>query len=217
MTWAEVYDYWSIAQAALVTVSLAAVSILLGVPLGLGLALIRWGRVPVLAQAVTVYVSIVRSSPTITLILLIFFALPQLGILLDPIPSAILALTISTAAFNCEVWRSALLNFPTDQLDAASSFGMSRYLRLRRIVFPQLWRGALPGLVNEMTLHVKSTPAIAVIGIVEITRAALRVGARTYEPLPPFMFALVIYSLLVLLLVKAQRMLEQRPLQGAAP
>lgn len=213
MTWADAYDYWSIAQAGLVTISLAAASIVLGVPLGLGLALIRWGRVPVLAQAVTLYVSVIRSSPTITLILLIFFALPQLGIMFDPVPSAILALTISTAAFNCEVWRSALLNFPTDQLDAASSVGMGRSMRLRRIVFPQIWRSSLPGLVNEMTLHVKSTPAIAVIGIVEITRAALRVGARTYEPLPPFMFALVMYSLIVYLLVRAQRRLERRPLQ----
>ncbi len=217
MTWADAYDYWSIVQGALVTVSLSAGSILLGVPIGLGLALIRWGRVPVLAQAVTLYVSVIRSAPMITLILLIFFALPQLGIMLDPIPSAILALTISTSAFNCEVWRSALMNFPADQLDAASSVGMGRVLRLRRIVFPQIWRTSLPGLVNEMTLHVKSTPAIAVIGIVEITRAALRVGARTYEPLPPFMFALVIYSMIVFLLVKAQRMLEQRSTQRVEP
>jgi ABC-type amino acid transport system permease subunit len=61
-----------------------------------------------------------------------------------------------------------------------------------------------------MTLQVKSSPAVAVIGIVEITRAALRVGARTYEPLPPFLFALVLYSAIVFVLVKAQRILELR-------
>jgi His/Glu/Gln/Arg/opine family amino acid ABC transporter permease subunit len=204
------YDYWSIVQAALTTVSFSFVSIMFGVPIGLGLALLRWARVPVFSQIVTGYVSIVRSCPAVTLILLIYFALPQFGISLGPMAAGVLALTISTAAFNSEIWRSALINFPVDQYDAARAFAMPRALRFRRIVFPQVWRASLPGLVSEMTLQVKSSPAIAVIGIVEITRAALRVGARTYDPLPPFMFALVLYSLIVYVLVKAQRLLEQR-------
>lgn len=203
-------DYWSITQSALATISYSFASILFGVPIGLGLALLRWARVPVFNQLVTGYVSIIRSCPAVTLILLIFFALPQFGISLDPIPAAVLALTIATAAFNCEIWRSALLNFPADQYDAARAFAMPRRVRFQRIVFPQIWRASLPGLVSEMTLQVKSSPAIAVIGIVEITRAALRVGARTYEPLPPFLFALVLYSMIVFVLVRAQRMLEQR-------
>jgi His/Glu/Gln/Arg/opine family amino acid ABC transporter permease subunit len=204
------YDYWSIVQGALATVTLSIASIALGLPLGLALALIRWARVPVLNRFVISYVSLIRSCPAVTLTLLIFFALPQFGLSLDPTPAAILALTISTAAFNCEIWRSSLINFPRDQYDAALSFAMPRGLRFRRIVLPQIWRSSLPGLVNEMTLQIKSTPAVAVIGIVEITRAALRVGARTYEPLPPFIFALVIYGLIVFVLIKAQRMIEAR-------
>jgi His/Glu/Gln/Arg/opine family amino acid ABC transporter permease subunit len=204
------YDYWSIFQGALATISLSVASILLGIPLGLGLALIRWARVPVLNRVVIAYVSLIRSCPAVTLTLLIFFALPQFGISLDPTPAAILALTISTAAFNCEIWRASLMNFPRDQYDAALSFAMPRTLRFRRIVLPQILRSSLPGLVNEMTLQIKSTPAVAVIGIVEITRAALRVGARTYEPLPPFIFALLLYGLIVFVLVKTQRIIERR-------
>ncbi|MBN3761510.1 amino acid ABC transporter permease [Burkholderia sp. Ac-20365] len=211
------FDYWSIAQGALATVVLSVASIVLGVPLGLGLALIRWARVPFLNRAVVAYVSLIRSCPAVTLTLLIFFALPQFGISLDPTPAAILALTISTAAFNCEIWRAALINFPRDQYDAALAFAMPRSLRFRRIVMPQIWRASLPGLVNEMTLQIKSTPAVAVIGIVEITRAALRVGARTYDPLPPFVFALVLYGLIVFVLVKAQRVIERRqPVEARA-
>ncbi|BCF93739.1 MULTISPECIES: amino acid ABC transporter permease [Paraburkholderia] len=204
------FDYWSIAQGALATVVLSVASIVLGVPLGLGLALIRWARVPLLNRVVVAYVSLIRSCPAVTLTLLIFFALPQFGISLDPTPAAILALTISTAAFNCEIWRAALINFPRDQYDAALAFAMPRTVRLRRIVMPQIWRASLPGLVNEMTLQIKSTPAVAVIGIVEITRAALRVGARTYDPLPPFIFALLLYGLVVFVLIKAQRVIERR-------
>ncbi|RKT22213.1 amino acid ABC transporter membrane protein 1 (PAAT family) [Paraburkholderia sp. RAU2J] len=204
------YDYWSITQGALATISLSLISIVLGVPLGLGLALIRWAKVPVLERIVYSYVSIVRSCPTVTLTLLVFFALPQLGLSLDPVPAAIAALTISTSAFNCEIWRSAFVEFPRDQYDAALSFAMPRFTRIRRIVLPQVYRASLPGLVNEMTLQIKSTPAVAVIGIVEITRAALRVGSNTYEPLPPFIFALVLYGLIVFALIRLKRMVEKR-------
>jgi His/Glu/Gln/Arg/opine family amino acid ABC transporter permease subunit len=203
-------DYLSIVHGALATISMSLVSIVLGVPLGLGFALIRWSRLPFFNQLTIAYVSIVRTCPAVTLALLIFFALPEVGISLDPVPAGILTLTLSTAAFNTEIWRSALMNFPRDQYDAALSFGMRRGTRFRRIVLPQIARNSLPALVNEMTLQVKSTPAVAVIGIVEITRAAIRVGARTYDPLPPFIFALVLYSLIVFAFVKTQRAIERR-------
>jgi His/Glu/Gln/Arg/opine family amino acid ABC transporter permease subunit len=203
-------DYLSIVHGALATISMSLVSIALGVPLGLGFALIRWSRLPFFNQLTIAYVSIVRTCPAVTLALLIFFALPEIGISLDPVPAGILTLTLSTAAFNTEIWRSALMNFPRDQYDAALSFGMRRGTRFRRIVLPQIVRDSLPALVNEMTLQVKSTPAVAVIGIVEITRAAIRVGARTYDPLPPFIFALVLYSMIVFAFVKTQRAIERR-------
>jgi ABC-type amino acid transport system permease subunit len=85
---------------------------------------------------------------------------------------------------------------------------MTPGLAFRRIVFPQIWRTSLPGLVNEMTLLIKSSPAIAVVGIVDITRAAVRIGAQTYEPLPPFLVATALYFLVVLGFVRAQRSIE---------
>jgi His/Glu/Gln/Arg/opine family amino acid ABC transporter permease subunit len=204
------YDYFSIVQGALATILLSAASLLLGVPIGLGLALLRTERFPVSNRLVKGYVSLVRACPVVTLTLLVYYSLPQIGISLDPVPAALISLTVSTSAFNCEIWRAALLNFPRDQFDAARAFSMPAGLRFRRIVFPQVWRSALPGLVNEMTLQVKATPAVAVIGIVEITRAALRIGARTYEPLPPFIFALLLYGVIVMFLVRAQRHIERR-------
>ncbi|WP_062380174.1 amino acid ABC transporter permease [Pseudomonas abietaniphila] len=203
------YDYWSILVGALSTIGVSLASIVVGVPVGLGLALVRWGKVPFARQVVFLYVSIMRSCPAVTLILLIFFALPQFGISLAPAAAGILALTLSTAAFNCEVWRGALIAFPKQEYDAALAFGMRRGLRLRRIVLPQVWRSSLPGLVNEMTMLLKSSPAVAVIGMVEITRAAQRVGARTYDPLPPFIFALLIYGVIVYLMIRLQRRLER--------
>jgi His/Glu/Gln/Arg/opine family amino acid ABC transporter permease subunit len=197
-------------EGALVTAWVSATAILLGVPLGLVLALVRWRRVPLLSPIVAVYVSIIRATPAVTLALLFFFALPALGLDVGTAAAAVLTLLVNTSAFNCEIWRAALIDFPGDQMQAARAYGMTPWLAFRRIIFPQIGRTCLPALVNEMTLLVKASPAIAVIGIVDLTRAASRIGAATYEPLPPFIAATVMYMLLVLFFVATQRYVERK-------
>jgi His/Glu/Gln/Arg/opine family amino acid ABC transporter permease subunit len=203
-------DVLAIFAGALTTVLLSAAGIALGLPIGLGLALVRWARTPVASSLVAVYVSLLRATPLVTLVLLLFFALPDVGIAVGPIAAGVLALTLNTAAFNCEVWRAALVNFPKEQMEAALSVGMRRGLRFRRIVLPQIARTSLPGLINEMSLLIKVTPVLAVVGVVDITRAAVRIGAETYEPLPPFFVAIAIYVPIVFALVSLQRWIERR-------
>ncbi len=185
----------SLLQGAALTVMLSLIGIVAGVPLGLALALVRWARIPLLSQVVAVYVSVLRATPLVTLALLIFFALPNIGIPVDPIPAAILTLSLNTAAFNCEIWRAALTDFAKPQIEAAKAAGMTPGLAFRRIVFP-------------MTLLIKGSPAIAVLGAVDITRAAVRIGSETYEPLPPFIAATIIYFAIILVFVRAQRTIE---------
>jgi His/Glu/Gln/Arg/opine family amino acid ABC transporter permease subunit len=197
-------------DGAFVTAWVSVSAIALGVPLGLLLALVRWRRVPILSPLVATYVSLMRATPAITLTLLVFFALPELGVDISPAPAGVIALLLNTSAFNCEIWRAALVDFPSDQLQAARAFGMTPARMFRRIIFPQIWRTSLPPLVSEMTLLIKASPAIAVIGVVDLTRAASRIGAATYEPLPPFVVATVLYMLLVLAFVGAQRLAERR-------
>src|ERR1700727_459676 len=209
-------DIAAILQGAVVTVSLSLVGILIGLPIGLGLALVRWTNVPIVAGIVTLYVSMLRATPLVTLLLLLFFALPNVGVPINPISAAIVALAMNTSAFNCEVWRSALMNFPKEQFEAAQSVGMRAEQRFRRIVLPQIVRVSLPGLVNEMSLLIKVTPVLAVVGVVDITRAAVRIGAQTYDPLPPFLVALALYAPIVFLLVSVQRWIERRQLRMAA-
>jgi len=206
----EYGDYIALLQGAVVTIGLSLAAIVVGTPLGLLLALARWRRVPVLSPVVAAYVSLMRAAPAVTLGLLLYFSLPEVGLSLDPVPAGIVTLTLSTSAFNCEIWRGALLAFPKDQIEAAMSVGMRSSLRLRRIVLPQVIQAALPALVSEMTMLVKVSPAIAVLGVVDITRAAVRIGAQTYDPLPPFAAALVLYSALVAVFVVAQRVVERR-------
>ena len=203
-------DILAIFNGALTTLLLSAAGIALGLPIGLGLALLRWARVPVLAPLVAVYVSLLRATPLVTLLLLLFFALPNVGVPIGPLSAGVLALTMNTAAFNCEVWRASLMDFPKEQIEAAQSVGMRRGLRFRRIVFPQVLRTSLTGLINEMSLLIKVTPVLAVVGVVDITRAAVRIGAETYEPLPPFLVAVALYVPIVFALVSLQRWIERR-------
>src|ERR1700712_6116281 len=98
-------DIASIFQGAVVTITLSLIGILIGLPIGLGLALLRWANVPVVARIVAIYVSILRAPPLVTLLLLLFFALPNIGIPINPVSAAIIALVLNTSAFNCEVWR----------------------------------------------------------------------------------------------------------------
>jgi His/Glu/Gln/Arg/opine family amino acid ABC transporter permease subunit len=210
-------DVLAIFNGAVTTLVLSSLGILLGLPLGLAMALIRWSQVPLASRLVAVYVSLLRATPLVTLLLLLFFALPNVGVPIGPISAGILALTMNTSAFNCEVWRASLMDFPKDQLEAAQSVGMRAGLRFRRIVFPQIVRSSLPGLINEMSLLIKVTPVLAVVGVVDITRAAVRIGAETYEPLPPFFVAIAIYLPIVYALVSLQRWLERRRARLEAP
>ena len=209
-------DVLAILQGAVVTLTLSAIGILIGVPVGLGLAVVRWARVPVLRWVVAVYVSLLRATPLVTLLLLLFFALPNVGVPIGPISAGILALAMNTSAFNCEVWRAALMSFPKDQYEAAQSVGMPALTRFARIVLPQIARASLPGLVNEMSTLVKVTPVLAIVGVVDITRAAVRIGAESFEPLPPFIVAIAVYAPIVFLLVWAQRFIERRVAMAAA-
>src|ERR1700723_4359958 len=213
MSWGNLL---AILQGAVVTVTLSFAGILIGSPIGLALAVVRWADVPIAARVVAHYVSILRAPPLVALLLLLFFALPNIGIAVDPISAAVLALVMSTAAFNCEVWRASLMNFPKDQYEAAQSVGMNATLRFRRILLPQIARASLPGLVNEMSLLIKVTPALRVVGLVDITRAAVRIGAETYDPLPPFLVAIALYAPIVFALVSLQRWIERRQVAAEA-
>jgi His/Glu/Gln/Arg/opine family amino acid ABC transporter permease subunit len=197
-------------SGAAVTLGLGALGIAFGITLGLVLAILRWRNPPVIGRLLAVYVSLVRATPLLTLALVIFFVTPALGYDVPATVAAVVALTVNTSAFNCEIWRAGLDNFPRDQLDAARAAGMRRGLLLRRIMLPQIAPASLPALVNEMTVLIKTSPAVSVIGIVDLTRAAVRIGADTYRPLPPLIVALVLYVTIVFAIVSLQRRLERR-------
>lgn len=197
-------------DGAWTTIWISLLAIVSGVPIGFVLSLIRVSRFPVLSQIVVLYVSLGRATPLVTLALFLFVTLPVFGVNIDKYTAGVVALTLNTASFNTEVWRSAYLAFPQSQIEAARAMGMTRALYFRRIMLPQMWYAALPSLVNEMTLLIKASPAIAVIGVVDLTRVTNRIAAQTYEPLPPILIAGAMYILFIGVLVRLQRHFEKR-------
>lgn len=143
-------------QGAWLTMWISGISIVLGVIAGFGVALVRNARVPFLAPILTTYVSIVRATPMITLVLFLFVSAPFLPFDVERWIIAVTALTINTTAFNAEIWRSALATFSREQVEAAQACGMTKRQMLRRIMLPQMMITSLPGLVNEMSLLIKA-------------------------------------------------------------
>lgn len=197
-----------VARGTLTTVVISLAGIGTGMLIGLALALLRTARLPVLTQAIAIYISMIRATPVVTLALLIFFGLPAVGLAIGPFAAGVLTLTINTSVFQAEIWRAQLNDFPRGQWEAAYAVGMTDFLAFRRIIFPQVWRAALPALVNEMTLLLKGSPAVAVIGVVDLTRVAVRMSSVTYEPVKPFLLATLIYIVIVMALIAAQRTIE---------
>ena len=196
-------------EGAWVTLWISGLSIALGVVAGLGVAVLRNAHIPVVSQLMATYISITRATPMITLVLFLFVTAPYLPIEVDRWVIAVAALTLNTTAFNAEIWRSALATFSREQVEAAKAAGMTRRQMMKRIMLPQMFITSLPGLVNEMTLLIKSSPAIAMVGIADLTRITNRITAITYEPLPPILAAAALYILLIGALVRLQRVADK--------
>jgi polar amino acid transport system permease protein len=197
-------------DGAWTTIWISLLAIVIGVPFGFVFGLIRVSRLPVLSQIVVLYVSLGRATPLVTLTLFLFVTMPVFGINIDKYTAGVVALTLNTASFNTEIWRSVYQSFPLSQIEAARAMGMTRALYFRRIMLPQMWYAALPALVNEMTLLIKASPAIAVVGVVDLTRVTNQIAAQTYEPLPPILIAGAMYITFISVLVRLQRHLEKR-------
>jgi L-cystine transport system permease protein len=193
-----------------VTLSLGVVSFVLGSALGALVALARISAVRALRGAAIAYVSIFRGTPLLIQILIIYFGLPQIGIQLEPIPSAILALTLFAAAYLSENFRGGILGVDLGQWEAANSMGMPYWRTFRRIVFPQAIRIAIPAVGGRFIALMKDTSLASVVTVVELTRVAESIGSATFRYMEAFFLIGAIYWLINTLLSIGQGALERR-------
>ncbi|MBE9178949.1 amino acid ABC transporter permease [Oculatella sp. LEGE 06141] len=197
-------------ESALITCFVSLAGFSLGIPLGLLVAVTRLKRLPVITSVLAVYVSFIRSLPLLLFIMLFYFGLPTLGIDLNPYVAGILALALNNAAFASEIWRGAIANFALDQIEAAKAYGMTEQQTFWRITLPQIWRASIPPITSEITLLVKASPAIGIIGIDDLTRRASTLAASNYEPVRMLTIATLFYVIIILAITQIGRMVDRR-------
>lgn len=197
-------------QGVYFTVVLSLGGLFFGLLLGFGLAFMRLSRFKLLSWTARVYVSFFRGTPLLVQLFMMYYGLPQVGIELDPIPAALIGLSLNLAAYICETLRGAISSIERGQWEAAASIGMTRVQTLRRAILPQAMRTALPSLGNSFTSLVKDTSLAATIQVPELLRQAQLVSARTFEIFAMYLSAALIYWILVSILAYLQNRLEDR-------
>lgn len=202
---------WPMLQATLkTTIPLTAISFVIGVLIAVGIALLRRSRVLVLSALARVYISIIRGTPLLVQLVIVFFALPQIGVKFSPFWSAVIALSLNVGGYGAEIVRSAISSVPKGQWEAAETIGMSYRRALQRVILPQAARIAVPPLGNSLVSLVKDTSLTSVILVADLFQKAQDAAAPTYSYLALYSAAAVYYWVICLILNALQGRLEFR-------
>ncbi len=192
------------------TIPLTVISFFFAMIIATVVALIQFAKVPVLTPIARFYIWIIRGTPLLVQLFVIFFGLPNLGILLEPFPAAVIVFAINTGAYDAETIRAALESVPRGQLEAGECVGLTYFQTIRRIVLPQAMRTAFPSLSNSLIALVKDTSLAANVTVTEMFMTTQRIVARTYEPLALYIEVGLIYLLFSTVLTKLQTYGEKR-------
>lgn len=194
----------------LVTIPLTILSFIFGLIIAIGTALVQIAQIPILKQVARFYIWVVRGTPLLVQLYVIFFGLPSLGIILDAFPSAVLVFSVNTGAYAAETIRASIESVPKGQLEAGYSVGMSFAQTMRRIILPQAFRVAFPPLSNTLIGLVKDTSLAANITVLEMFMATQQIAARTYEPFALYCEVALVYLLFSTILTKLQAYGEKK-------
>jgi cystine transport system permease protein len=202
---------WPLLQALITgTIPLTAASFAIGLVVALVAALARISGVWIFRSIAAIYISIIRGTPLLLQLFIIFYGLPSFGIVFDPWPSAIIAFSLNVGGYAAETIRAAILSIPKGQWEAAATVGLTRTQALRRVILPQATRVAIPPLSNTLISLVKDTSLASVVLVTEIFRTAQEIAGPTFEFFLMYSLAGVYYWLLSQLLAFGQSRIEKR-------
>lgn len=192
------------------TARLALLSLALGLPVGLLLALMRVQSSKLIAAPAAFYVEIMRGTPLLVQILFIYFVLPYFGIYLPAFTSGVIALTLNSAAYISEIFRAGILSIDVGQMEAARSLGMTYSQAMKRIILPQTFRRVVPPLTNEGIALLKDSSLVSVIGLTELARTGQELASRYAAPLTIWPVVAIFYLILTFPLTRVAEYLERR-------
>lgn len=192
------------------TVPLTLISFFIGLVLAILTALARISSIKPLQLIAGVYVSAIRGTPLLVQLFIIFYGLPTIGIVIDPLPSAIIGFSLNVGAYASEIIRAAILSIPKGQWEAAYSIGMTYSQALKRIILPQASRVSIPPLSNTFISLVKDTSLASLILVTEMFRKAQEIASTNYEFLLLYTEAAIIYWVICFFLSIIQGKIEAR-------
>ncbi|MBM6617760.1 amino acid ABC transporter permease [Bacillus suaedaesalsae] len=192
------------------TIPLTIISFILGIIIAVFTALARISKNPIFSWIARAYVSIVRGTPLLVQLFIIFYGLPSVGITINPFLSAVIGFSLSVGAYASEIIRAAIQSTPKGQWEAAFSVGMNYGQALKRVILPQASRVSIPPLSNSFISLVKDTSLASLILVTEMFRRAQEIAAQTYEFLFLYIEAAFLYWIICLLLSLVQGRIERK-------
>lgn len=190
--------------------ALAFSSVVIGAVVGLLAAFAALGQSVALRRAVTAYVALIRNTPLLVIVLIAYFALPEVGLRLGKIESFVVSLALYAGTYLTEVFRASLLGIPSGLVDAGLAVGLTRFQVARLVRFPLMLRNALPALGSTFIALFKDTSIAAAIAVPELTFQARRINVDTFRVVEAWMAASVLYVATSLVIAAGLRRLERR-------
>ncbi|GAB3548661.1 hypothetical protein GCM10027404_12950 [Arthrobacter tumbae] len=202
---------WPLIQGGLTgTIPLSLASMALGLVLALLVALMRLSSNRIASGIGRAYVSVIRGTPLLVQLFVIFYGLPSIGLTIPPWPSAIIAFSLNVGGYAAEIIRAAILSVPRGQWEAGHTIGMSRTLTLRRIILPQAARVSVPPLSNTFISLVKDSSLASLILVTELFRQAQEIAAFSQQFMLLYIEAAAVYWVFCLVLSAGQSRIEKR-------
>ncbi|EJT6158609.1 amino acid ABC transporter permease [Clostridium perfringens] len=191
------------------TLGVFILTLLLSIPLGIIVAILRLSNIKIVNFISSLYVLVMRGTPLLLQLIFIFFGLPIIGISIDRFPAAIIAFTLNYAAYFGEIFRSGIKDIDKGQFEASKILGLSKWFTFKKIILPQSFKKTFPSIANEVITLVKDTSLVYVVGIGELLRAGKIASNRDASLLPLFLIG-IIYLLLIGILTKIFNRLEKK-------
>lgn len=192
------------------TIPLTAISFCFAMVIAVAVAMIQFAQVKVLKDVARFYIWVVRGTPLLVQLFVVFYGLTDFNIILEPFVAAVIVFSLNEGAYAAEAERGALESVPAGQMEAGYCVGMSYLQTMRRIVLPQALRTAFPSLANSLISMLKDTSLASTITVAEMFMATQRIAGRTFEYMPLYLEVAVIYLLFSTVLTKLQRLGEKR-------
>lgn len=218
MNWEEFYLIASRAmplllKGALVTVEVSSLGILIGLIGGVIIGVLNCDRLrlPIIAQIISFFVTIVRGTPIFVQLLIVYFAFPEtFGIDLSPFAAGVLTLGVNSTAYLSETIRGGINAVPDGQWEASHVLGYTKLQTLRFIILPQAFKSVLPAITNEFAALIKDSSILMVIGVPELLKSSKDIVARELQPMEIYLMAAILYLIMTTFLAQLTKLWEKK-------